>query len=107
MATVLTREEYMMKKVDIENRMHQTRVDEAAAKKDVNLHYEDLMQDELARYRQRRQQLMDERELKRTEVANQYKQRRREIWAEDCELVAQWRSQLGESFFTPPTSSQP
>ena len=101
MATVMTRETYIAKKTDLESRMHQTRIDESEKKKALNLEYEDRLQDLLISYRRQRQALMEERDMKRTEVENEYKGRRRALWAEDCELVSAWRNQFSE--ITPPS----
>ena len=101
MATVMTRETYLARKVDLENRMHQTRIDESAKKKVLNLEYEDRLQDLLISYRRQRQALMEERDMKRIEIENAYKTKRRELWAEDCDLVTAWRANLSE--ITPPT----
>ena len=98
----MTREEYMMKKTDIDTRMHQTRIDERNAIKAMTLQFEDRLQDEQLKFRKLRDSIMEERDMKRVEIENEYKQRRRELWAEDCELVDQWRAQLGDMNFTPP-----
>ena len=100
----MTREDFMMKKVDIETRMHQTRIDERKAIKAMTLQFEDRLQDEQEKFRKQRNSIMEERDMKRVEIENEYKQRRRELWAEDCELVDQWRRQLGDMYITPPTS---
>ena len=49
----MTREQYMMKKTDIENRMHQTRIDERQAIKAMTLQFEDRLQDEQEKFRKR------------------------------------------------------
>ena len=100
----MTREDFMMKKTDIETRMHQTRIDERNAIKAMTLQFEDRLQDEQLKFRKQRNSIMEERDMKRVEIENEYKQRRRELWAEDCELVDLWRAQLGDINFTPPTS---
>jgi hypothetical protein len=97
----MTRETYIAKKVDLESRMHQTRIDESEKKKALNLEYEDRLQDLLISYRRQRQALMEERDMKRVEIENAYKTKRRELWAEDCDLVTAWRAHLSE--ITPPT----
>ena len=92
----MTREDFMMKKTDIETRMHQTRIDERNAIKAMTLQFEDRLQDEQLKFRKLRNSIMEERDMKRVEIENEYKQRRRELWAEDCELVDLWRAQLGD-----------
>lgn len=99
MATVMTRDVFMARKTDLECRMRQARIDESAKKKELNIEYEDRMQDLLISYRRQRQALMEERDMKRIEIENVYKMKRREILAEDCELVNEWRMQLD---LTPP-----
>lgn len=98
---MMTRETYIARKTDLENRMHQTRMDERKQLKEVNVAYEDRLQDLQTSYRRQRQALLDERAIKRTEVENRYKEQRRALWTEDCELVDAWRAQLSE--ITPPT----
>ena len=74
----MTREEYMMKKTDIDTRMHQTRIDERNAIKAMTLQFEDRLQDEQLKFRKLRDSIMEERDMKRVEIENEYKQRRRE-----------------------------
>ena len=99
---MLTREVFMLKKTDLDNRMHQTKVDERKKIAAVNEEYEQRMKDEYLAYRAKRNTLIAERDMKRLEIENKYKTERRNIWAEDCELVQHWRSQVG---ITPPNST--
>ena len=67
----MTREQYMMKKTDIENRMHQTRIDERQAIKAMTLQFEDRLQDEQEKFRKQRNSIMEEREWRsRTSISS-------------------------------------
>lgn len=98
----MTREEFMMKKIELENRMHQTRIDEKKAVSELNIKYDDLISDEQKSFREKRKKLMEKRDFERVEIENRYKQVRREIWSEDCALVHDWRAQMGDLQITPP-----
>lgn len=100
----MTREEFMMKKLELEQKMHQTRIDERKALKEINIRYEDLIDDETKAFREKRNRLMEKRDFERTEIENRFKQIRRELWSEDCELVYNWRAQLGDIRITPPST---
>ena len=60
----MTREDFMMKKTDIETRMHQTRIDERNAIKAMTLQFEDRLQDEQLKFRKLRNSIMEERDMK-------------------------------------------
>lgn len=98
MATI-TREEYIQKRRDIDIRMRETKIKECDAIKKNNIHYEDLLRDNEQEFRRKRDAILAERDQKREEISNIYKDERREIWEEDTLLVSQWRSQLNS---TPP-----
>ena len=105
---MMTREQYMLLKHEIDERMAQTHAaqhDETAA---LSLEYERRIGELCSAYHRQRQALCDERTAKRREIENRYKDERRALWAEDCELVSQWRSQLnmGAGEITPPPAME-
>ena len=100
MATI-TREEYMRQRRDNDARMHNNKVKEREALKQVNAHYEDLLRDNEQEFRRKRDELRAERDAKKEEIMDMYKDERRQIWEEDNDLVTRWRSQLNTEF-TPP-----
>lgn len=99
MADIITREQYMQQRRDNDVRMHDSKVREREAVKQVNTHYEDLLRDNEQEFRRKRDALRAERDLKREEVTDMYKEERRRIWEEDADLVTRWRQQsVGTSF---------
>ena len=94
MATVLTREEYIRQRRDNDVRMHNNKVKEREALKQVTLHYEDILRDNEMEYRRRRNEIMAERDAKKEEIKDMYKDERRQIWEEDTKLIDMWRSQV-------------
>ena len=93
MATI-TREEYMRQRRDNDARMHNNKVKEREALKQVTLHYEDILRDNEMEYRRRRNEIMAERDAKKEEIKDMYKDERRQIWEEDTKLIDMWRSQV-------------
>lgn len=100
MATI-TREEYMQQRRDNDVRMHDSKMKEREALKQVTLHYEDILRDNEQEFRRKRDELRAERDAKKEEIMDMYKDERRQIWEEDNDLVTRWRSQLNTEF-TPP-----
>ena len=99
MADIITREQYMQQRRDNDVRMHDSKVKEREAVKQVNTHYEDLLRDNEQEFRRKRDALRAERDRKREEVTDMYKEERRRIWEEDADLVTRWRQQsVGTSF---------
>ena len=99
---MMTREQYMLLKQEIDEQMKQTRIAEKRETAAVNDEYELRLRDLGDAYRRKRQALFDERDQKRLEIENRYKDERRALWVKDCELVSQWRSQLNIGEITPP-----
>lgn len=101
---MITREEYMLKKLEIEEKMKKSRTDQhneiAAVNEEFGLRLRDLSD----AYRRQRNALFEERDAKRLEIEGKFKDQRRDLWIEDCVLVSQWRSQLKEVELTPPTN---
>ena len=93
---IITREEYMQQRRDNDVRMHNNKLKEREALKQVNLHYEDLLRDNEQEFRRRRDTLRAERDAKKEEVSDMYKDERRKIFEEDNDLVSRWRSQLND-----------
>ena len=99
MADIITREQYMQQRRDNDVRMHDSKVREREAVKQVNTHYEDLLRDNEQEFRRKRDALRAERDRKREEVTDMFKEERRRIWEEDADLVTRWRQQsVGTSF---------
>ena len=99
MADIITREQYMQQRRDNDVRMHDSKVREREAVKQVNTHYKDLLRDNEQEFRRKRDALRAERDRKREEVTDMYKEERRRIWEEDVDLVTRWRQQsVGTSF---------
>ena len=96
MATI-TREEYMRQRRDNDARMHNNKVKEREALRQVSNRYEDLLRDNKMEFRRKRDELRAERDAKREEISDKYKEERRRIWEEDSDLVTRWRSQLTDS----------
>lgn len=99
---MLTREEYMMRKAAIEDAMRQSRKDQSKAVAALNEEYDLVLQDAAQDYRRRRSAIFDERDTKRQEIDNHYKNIRRDLWSQDVALVSEWRAGLTE--ITPPSS---
>lgn len=93
---IITREEYMQQRRDNDMRMHNSKLKEHEAIKQVNIHYEDLLRDNEQEFRRRRDALRAERDAKKEEVSDMYKYERRKIWEEDNDLVSRWRSQIND-----------
>ena len=96
MATI-TREEYMRQRRDNDARMHNNKVKEREALRQVSNHYEDLLRDNEMEFRRKRDELRAERDAKKEEISDMYKEERRRIWEEDSDLVTRWRSQLTDA----------
>lgn len=97
MADIITREQYMQQRRDNDVRMHDNKVKEREALRQVSNHYEDLLRDNEMEFRRKRDELRAERDAKKEEVSDMYKEERRRIWEDDSMLVSQWRSQLTET----------
>ena len=93
---MMTREEYMLQKQEIDEQMKQTRTAEKKETAAVNDEYELRLRDLGDAYRKQRQALFEERDAKRLEIESRYKDERRALWVKDCELVSQWRLQLNK-----------
>lgn len=99
---MLTREEYIMRKNELEDAMRQSRRDQSRAVAALNDEYELKLRDASDEYRRRRQAIFDERDTKRLEIDVHYKNIRRDLWSQDVALVSEWRAGLTE--ITPPSS---
>ena len=97
MADIITREQYMQQRRDNDVRMHDSKVKEREALRQVSNHYEDLLRDNEMEFRLKLDELRAERDAKKEEISDMYKEERRRIWEDDSMLVSQWRSQLTET----------
>ena len=100
---MMTREQYIMRKADIEAAMKQSRRDQHNELAALNEQYELRLRDETDEHRRRRQAIFDERDAARLEIEGKYKDVRRELWTQDVQLVEEWRKGLrqDEVEFTP------
>lgn len=98
---MMTREEYILKKYEIDYQMKKTRISEHTEKAALNENYELCLRDLKDSYHRKRQALLEERDAKRMEISDRFKDQRRALWTEDCELVSRWRSQLDNVELTP------
>ncbi len=99
----MTREEYLQKREEHDIAMHETKVKEREAIRSINVHYDDKLRDLEHKFRKDRDALLLERDTKREEVTEKFKNERRRIWSEDSELVSAWRAQMINEI-TPPIS---
>ena len=97
MADIITREQYMLQRRDNDVRMHNNKVKEREAIRQVSNHYEDLLRDNEMEFRRKRDELRAERDAKKEDISDMYKEERRRIWEDDSMLVSQWRSKLTET----------
>lgn len=93
---MITREEYIMRKNEIEESISQSRRDQHRELVALNDKFEMRLQDERNEYRRRIQVIYDERAAARLEIDNKHKRLRRELWEQDSLLVAEWRNNLTE-----------
>ena len=91
---MLTREEYIMRKNELEDAMRQSHKDQSRAVATLNCEYEMKLRDASDEYRRKRQAIYDERDRLRLEIEGHYKGIRRDLWSQDVELVAEWRAGL-------------
>ncbi|MBQ7987357.1 MAG: hypothetical protein IJ253_02450 [Bacteroidaceae bacterium] len=91
---MMTREQFILQKQEIEEQMRQTRVAEKKDLAAVNNEYELRLRDLYDDYRKQRQACLEARGWSRLKVENHYKDQRRKLWVKDCELVSRWRAQL-------------
>lgn len=91
---MMTRMEYIDRKMSIEQRMKQTRKDESEQRKAVDDARIEQDRREYQEYIDRKKQRAAECKAKCDEITEHFKDLRRAIWTEDVELVEEWRSQL-------------
>ena len=99
----MTREEYLQQREAHDIAMHETKIREREAIRSINVHYDDRIRELEHQFRKDRDALLLERDAKKDEVTEKFKDERRRIWMEDCEMVSAWRAQL-ISENTPPIS---
>lgn len=103
---MMTNKDYMTARQSIDDRMRQLRLAQHAEVAAINTDYDERMMDLAEAYRHQRQKLYQERVRKCQDVTDAYKARRRALWAEECDLVSQWRSQLGTTRLSDPGSGK-
>ena len=93
---MMTYEEFMNKKKELEAQMRQLKFDEGEARESLMRRYTDAFDNLREEMKKRREQLFIERSHDLLLLQEEYKARRTELWAKDTKLVLQWRSQLNE-----------
>ena len=93
---MMTYEEFMNKKMDIEAQMRKLKFDEGEARESLMRRYTDAFDNLREEMKKRREQLFIERSHDLLLLQEEFKTRRTELWKKDTKLVLQWRSQLNE-----------
>ena len=91
---MMTFEQYRDQKLEIEENMHSSKVEEKKEAKEMMLKYEDKIKDLEMNYRQKRNELRHERDEKLLEISKKYKDIRRDLWMKDAQLTIVWRQQV-------------
>ena len=93
---MMTYEEFMNKKMEIEAQMRKLKFDEGEARESLMRRYTDAFDELREEMKKRREQLFIERSHDLLLLQEEFKTRRTELWKKDTKLVLQWRSQLNE-----------
>ena len=93
---MMTYEEFMNKKMEIEAKMRKLKFDEGEARESLMRRYTDAFDNLREEMKKRREQLFIERSHDLLLLQEEFKTRRTELWTKDTKLVLQWRSQLNE-----------
>lgn len=93
---MMTYEEFMNKKMEIEAQMRKLKFDEGEARESLMRRYTDAFDNLREEMKKRREQLFIERSHDLLLLQEEFKTRRTELWKKDTKLVLQWRSQLNE-----------
>lgn len=91
---MMTFEQYRDKKLELEENMHSSKVEEKKEAKEMTLKYEDKIKDLEMNFRQKRNELRHERDEKLLEISKKYKDIRRDLWMKDAQLTIDWRRQV-------------
>ena len=90
----MTRMEYITRKAAIDEQMKQSRRAQHNETAALNDRFEEMLRNVDEERRRKRQALFDERDNLRLEIEGRYKDVRRALWAEDVQLVEEWRAGL-------------
>ena len=93
---MMTYEEFMNKKMEIEAQMRKLKFDEGEARESLMRRYTDAFDELREEMKKRREQLFIERSHDLLLLQEEFKTRRTELWKKDTKLVLQWRSQLNQ-----------
>ena len=106
---MMTRLQYIERKMDIEARMKQTRKDESEQRKAIDDARIEQDKREYQEYIERKKQRAAECKAKCDAITEHFKDLRRAIWTEDVQLVEEWRAGLrqDEVEVTPPHDGRP
>ena len=91
---MITRQEFMRRKAEIEERMKQSRLAQQKEVRILNEEFDNRLEELALAHRRRRQALFLERDRKRLDIECRYKNIRMSLFIEDSDLVSQWREQL-------------
>lgn len=91
---MMTYEDFMNKKMNIEAQMRQLKFDEGEAMEKLQREYSDLVDELREEMKKRREQLFNAKSRAVQRLKEDFKAKRTELWMEDTKLVVQWRSQL-------------
>lgn len=106
---MMTRLEYIDRKMSIEQRMKQTRRDESRQRRAIDDARIEQDRREYQEYLERKKQRAAECKAKCDAITEHFKDLRRAIWTEDVQLVEEWRAGLrqDEVQVTPPHDGRP
>lgn len=93
---MMTREQFMTRKNEIEERMGETRRKKSRECKDVYEMHQRQMHLLHEQYEEQRKRLNKECMDRCDEIRARYKKERQQLFLEDMELVAAWRNQLNQ-----------
>ena len=93
---MMTFEQYRDQKLEIEENMHSSKVEEKKEAKEMMLKYEDKIKDLEIEFRRQRNELRRERDERLLDISKKYKEIRRELWMKDAQLTIVWRQQVSE-----------
>ena len=91
---MMTRMEYIDRKMSIDQRMKQTRRDESEQRKAIDDARIEQDRREYQEYIERKKQRAAECKAKCDAITEHFKDLRRAIWTEDVQLVEEWRAGL-------------
>ena len=106
---MMTRMQYIERKMNIEAQMKQTRREESEQRKAIDDARVEQDKREYQEFLERKHQRAAECKAKCDEISEHFKDVRRELWTQDVQLVEEWRAGLrqDEVEVTPPHDGRP